>query len=45
MLLCRTVYLAADDLAGQGTFGMEENKEKKEIPLDIREGSSVLRLV
>ena len=45
LLLCRTVYLAEEDLAGQGVFGMEGNKEKEEIPLEIREGSSVLRLV
>ena len=42
---CRTVYLAAEDLDGQGTFGMEGNTEKEEIPLEIREGSSALRLV
>ena len=41
--LCRTVFLAAEDLDGQGTFGMAENTEKKEIPLEIREGASVLR--
>jgi len=39
----RTVFLAAEDLDGQGTFGMAENTEKKEIPLEIREGASVLR--
>ena len=43
--LCRTVYLAAEDLDGQGTFGMEGNTENKEIPLEIREGSSAIRLV
>jgi len=39
----RTVNLAAEDLDGQGTFGMEGNTEKEEIPLEIREGSSALR--
>ena len=39
------MYLAAEDLDGQGTFGMEGNTEKEEIPLEIREGSSALRLV
>ena len=45
VLFFRTVYLAAEDLDGQGTFGMGGNTEKEEIPLEIREGSSALRFV
>ena len=42
--LCpRTVYLAASDLDGQSTFGMKENADKKEIPLQIREAGPALR--
>ena len=39
----RIVHLAASDLDGQGTFGMEENKDKKEIPLQIKEAGGALK--
>ena len=39
----RTVFLAAADLDGQSTFGMKENEEKKEIPLQIKEAASVFK--
>jgi len=39
----RIVFRASEVLDGQGTFEMAENSKKKEIPLEIREGASVLR--
>jgi len=41
----RTIFLSGEDLKGQGTFGMEGNTEKDEIPLEIRMASSVIRSV
>ena len=43
ILLSRIVHLAMSDLVGQGTFGMEENKDRKEVPLQIKEAGSVIK--
>jgi len=40
----RTVYLSQEDInQGQGTFGMEDSKGDRKIPLEIREGAPVIR--
>eukprot|EP00090_Calanus_glacialis_P037903 TRINITY_DN6584_c0_g1_i1.p1 TRINITY_DN6584_c0_g1~~TRINITY_DN6584_c0_g1_i1.p1 ORF type:complete len:306 (+),score=88.52 TRINITY_DN6584_c0_g1_i1:173-1090(+) len=39
----RTVFLASADLDGQSTFGMKENEESKEIPLQIKEAANVFK--
>jgi len=39
----RIVHLAMSDLVGQGTFGMEENKDRKEVPLQIKEAGRVIK--
>ena len=45
MTYFRTVFLAAADLDGQSTFGMKENEESKEIPLQIKEAANVFKYV